>query len=59
MIVIQAGVTDLSNAAAIKVVVGGAIAKGLLPAAAVTPTAGLSSVRSIPLMNRWLGKWAS
>jgi alkaline phosphatase D len=43
MIAIQAGVTDLSNTAVIKAAVGGAIAKGLLLAVAVTPTAGLSS----------------
>ncbi|QBC44953.1 hypothetical protein [Iodobacter fluviatilis] len=43
MIAMQAGVTDLSNTTAIKAAVGGAIAKGLLPAVVVTPTAGLSS----------------
>ncbi|WP_293938092.1 alkaline phosphatase [Iodobacter sp.] len=42
-IAMQAGLTDLSNTTAIKAAVGGAIANGLLPAAAVTPTAGLSS----------------
>lgn len=42
-IAMQAGVSDLSNTAAVSAAVKGAIAAGLLPAAAVTPTAGLAT----------------
>ncbi|MBH9553684.1 alkaline phosphatase D family protein [Inhella gelatinilytica] len=42
-IAMAAGVTDLSNTAAIQAAVGGAIAAGLVPAAAFAPTPGLST----------------
>ncbi|MCX7205133.1 MAG: alkaline phosphatase D family protein [Proteobacteria bacterium] len=42
-VAMQAGVVDLTNTAAIAAAVKGAIAAGKLPAAAVTPTASLST----------------
>ena len=42
-IALGAGITDLSNTAAIQAAVGGAIQAGLVPAAAFAPTPGLST----------------
>lgn len=42
-IALASGVTDLSNTAAIQQAIGGAIAMGLVPAAAFAPTPGLST----------------
>ncbi|MDT9000024.1 alkaline phosphatase D family protein [Paucibacter sp. APW11] len=53
-IAMGAGVTDLSNTAAIQAAVGGAIQAGLIPAAAVAPTPGLSTA-AINTLDETLG----